>query len=537
MRITRWNRTSLAALVPWLALFGCGTNVDTGDPGGMEPVVTKRGALVTTTYEDHSASPVHVQVKSCRSDTLQEFQMVECMVDSGYALVGGGAYADGAGPGALLFLSGPSDDGRTWRGGSRDHLAYDAHQLTTYAIGLRLDGVSAAVLRSQLQGFTNLEPSVPVAWPSASVPAHALGMHGGAEVVTSGAGQFLTTVNIGAMASKDHFVSSPGQIRVFANWLNGTFGSGTIFEGFGALEAQYPSGGTTTVSSGIGTSTGTVSAGWALAAYGGASTFTSGPGRMLFRVGLMNDARNVIVESKDHLGYSAGTTTASWTQVRKVPGSHGLCNPGGPLASSMDPCVANICAADSYCCNNWWDGICVHEVESICGRSCWDHTCSQPSFHPEFWNDGYGTNAVQMKNYCYNYATNRRTDSYAKPGRASGQEADQGHYDVASLTKWLEADGLIPTTLAAGCQNNRSLIAMVLAPIVPDYHFLRRDADGTWSHKNGFTAAKNTDNSDIVITDPEATTSWNNLWPYNVFGGYFCVCSSSTEGEGHSVIY
>src|SRR5262245_18644846 len=107
------GRSKMLALVPWLALYGCGPNVDTGDTGDTEPVVTSRGALVITTYEDHSAAPVHVQVKSCTADTLQEFQTVDCSVDPEYVLTGGGAYADGAGPGALLWLSDRSDDGRT----------------------------------------------------------------------------------------------------------------------------------------------------------------------------------------------------------------------------------------------------------------------------------------------------------------------------------------------------------------------------------------------------------------------------------------
>jgi hypothetical protein len=260
-RCRTWSRVSLAVLVPWLALCGCGQDVATGD---TEAVVTKRGSLVITTYEDHSASPVHVQVKSCTATTLQEVQAVDCAVDSGYTLVGGGGYADGAGPGALLTLSNRYSDGRTWRAASKDHLAYDAHQLTTYAIGLRLDGVSAAVLRDRLSGFTMTQPNVPVASPSVGTSAPAVGVGSGAETVTSGVGQFLTTLRYGVMASKDHIVSSPGHITVNMTWLNGTFGSGTILEGFGALEAQYPSGTTTTVTTGIGTSTGTVSPGWAL---------------------------------------------------------------------------------------------------------------------------------------------------------------------------------------------------------------------------------------------------------------------------------
>ena len=50
--------------------------------------------------------------------------------------------------------------------------------------------------------------------------------------------------------------------------------------------------------------------------------------------------------------------------------AHNKCSTGVALTSSCDPCVAQVCAQDSYCCNNSWDSICVAEVGSICGLSC-----------------------------------------------------------------------------------------------------------------------------------------------------------------------
>jgi hypothetical protein len=50
--------------------------------------------------------------------------------------------------------------------------------------------------------------------------------------------------------------------------------------------------------------------------------------------------------------------------------SHPICTTGGPLIASCDPCVANICALDPYCCQWSWDATCVGEVKSICGQSC-----------------------------------------------------------------------------------------------------------------------------------------------------------------------
>jgi hypothetical protein len=51
--------------------------------------------------------------------------------------------------------------------------------------------------------------------------------------------------------------------------------------------------------------------------------------------------------------------------------AHDICVTGDKLdAAACPPCVASICAADSYCCNTSWDSICVGEVSSICGLSC-----------------------------------------------------------------------------------------------------------------------------------------------------------------------
>lgn len=41
-----------------------------------------------------------------------------------------------------------------------------------------------------------------------------------------------------------------------------------------------------------------------------------------------------------------------------------------PLDAGCNPCVAAVCAADPYCCNNDWDGICVGEVGTLCGITC-----------------------------------------------------------------------------------------------------------------------------------------------------------------------
>lgn len=50
--------------------------------------------------------------------------------------------------------------------------------------------------------------------------------------------------------------------------------------------------------------------------------------------------------------------------------SHGVCQDGGALGPSCDPCVSAICEADPFCCDQNWDGLCIGEVGTLCGIIC-----------------------------------------------------------------------------------------------------------------------------------------------------------------------
>jgi hypothetical protein len=59
---------------------------------------------------------------------------------------------------------------------------------------------------------------------------------------------------------------------------------------------------------------------------------------------------------------------------------HGTCEQGPPLDAECGTCEASICAVDPYCCENWWDSICVDEAETICGETCPDPVAATASF-------------------------------------------------------------------------------------------------------------------------------------------------------------
>jgi len=59
------------------------------------------------------------------------------------------------------------------------------------------------------------------------------------------------------------------------------------------------------------------------------------------------------------------------SSIKVTTCSHDYCATGAALSSACDAdCVATVCAQDSFCCTNSWDGICVGEVTTVCAESC-----------------------------------------------------------------------------------------------------------------------------------------------------------------------
>jgi hypothetical protein len=132
------------------------------------------------------------------------------------------------------------------------------------------------------------------------------------------------------------------------------------------------------------------------------------------------------------------------------------------------------------------------------------------------------------KNNCYNYATNRRTDTYAQPGRATGHQAHS--MSCADVTAAALSDGAHKRFHCfPDSEKPRYLIALVVAPGTPatgDYHWYRKQKEGFWGHKPGGSPAINKDYSGQIIYNPE-TCDRTSRWPkYTQFCGYFYTAKS-----------
>lgn len=157
--------------------------------------------------------------------------------------------------------------------------------------------------------------------------------------------------------------------------------------------------------------------------------------------------------------------------------------------------------------NGWGDG----EIRII-------DAASHPRYEPGRWNDN---GVIQTSTNCYAYACNdpMRHVYYDKPqpGQFAGKpvgEMEHSAVRYAVMTDDLVRDRrrmqrLIPLIRLRGdavpeCVVNVPgyyLIALVTAPGA-DYHWLRQDNDGMWSHKPGWGQATDLDSDDEPIYDP-----------------------------------
>ncbi|HEX7239348.1 MAG TPA: hypothetical protein VF263_03700 [Longimicrobiaceae bacterium] len=142
------------------------------------------------------------------------------------------------------------------------------------------------------------------------------------------------------------------------------------------------------------------------------------------------------------------------------------------------------------------------------------------AFNPGYWNNG----GFQGYNNCYNYATNRRTDTFAQPGRASlgSVPYNQTNISCTNVGNAAKSDGCVASSTCVNVSlAPRHYVALVVIPSgsTRDYHWYRFHNDGFWGHKQGSTPAKNLDYNGNVIYNPQTAARG----PYTQFCGYYYV--------------
>ena len=148
--------------------------------------------------------------------------------------------------GNYLTGSFPSNDFKSWNVCSRDHQDTYAIELVGYAIGMKIQGLNKEDLRPNLKLFESEGPSLNHPKHSCSVEDGYLLLGGGFHVLDQpeGGGNMATgsfpdsTISWRAHA-KDHDISSPSRIKVFAIGIRPTIMKGT--SPFGDVTTTYHS--------------------------------------------------------------------------------------------------------------------------------------------------------------------------------------------------------------------------------------------------------------------------------------------------------
>lgn len=157
------------------------------------------------------------------------------------------------------------------------------------------------------------------------------------------------------------------------------------------------------------------------------------------------------------------------------------------------------------------------EEESFVAATC---GIELAQYNPGFWNNN---TTIRYNNNCYNYASNKRTNTFAQPGRGAGSMYRA--ITCPEVTRAALADGLRRRfNCFPAAEAPRYLVALVVAPGpgFVDYHWYRKVREGFWGHKPGGTAARNLDNRGRIIEDPATC----DRGPYTQFCGYFYTCRS-----------
>jgi len=132
----------------------------------------------------------------------------------------------------------------------------------------------------------------------------------------------------------------------------------------------------------------------------------------------------------------------------------------------------------------------------------------------------------QSENNCYDYGNDIATDTFAQPGRGSGQKWSQN--TCADMKAAATRDGLVwnGTALPPKQPPAGHFAALLIWPGT-NFHWIRFDSDpaGFWSHKPGGTEVRNVDNRNLPITDP----SKSDFSPWTQFCGYMITVPSKAN--------
>jgi len=165
----------------------------------------------------------------------------------------------------------------------------------------------------------------------------------------------------------------------------------------------------------------------------------------------------------------------------------------------------------------------------------------EPDYDPKFWNDNF---KIKETHNCFAYAFNINDKDqiqkckdkncnipFHQPGRGSGYEKFHSSKPKTCPNMISRMFGDNPNITMAKftdkCPTGTSKIALIVDED-EDYHYLRQDSNGYWSHKPGARKVTNKDAAGKLIYDPALANynyknNNNGYLDYDTFCSYLCV--------------
>lgn len=161
-----------------------------------------------------------------------------------------------------------------------------------------------------------------------------------------------------------------------------------------------------------------------------------------------------------------------------------------------------------------------------------NHGSDDPSqVHYDDEHDADGCFVVmRSSNNCYDYGNDIATNTFAQPGRGTGVCPEDARPCVENTCEAVKnaaiSDGLqwVGSDLPSTLPEKGHYVSLHIWPN-SNFHWLRMNADGVWSHKPGGTAVRDYDNNRKQITDPHEA----DLSPWTQHCGYMLATPSVSQ--------
>lgn len=141
---------------------------------------------------------------------------------------------------------------------------------------------------------------------------------------------------------------------------------------------------------------------------------------------------------------------------------------------------------------------------------------------------------------CYDYAFGHirfEKRGRSQPGTLNGDKVLGDKYTCDIIVPRLESDhdDIRRVDFEEQCEANEYKIALMAAPgftpysITSDYHFMRQDSNGLWSHKPGKNMPTNLDGDENLIYAPHLSNRDFGAYNYKDMCGYWCVSRDAND--------